>query len=478
MSYTNIRPWNIVAALAVSLYAATVVGQTVNIEPYSDEANAEALEQEAYSLGVLAYIYGRGPMLSYEWRYTELWDESFAPAKGEMNEIFHFRQPWNPDFGGAAANNDVVYSEAWVDLARSAYVLQIPPTDGRYFSVQVFDFYTNTVGFKGRHTHGSDGFELLLTGPGWGGSLPAGIDDMVQSPTSIGYVVIRTFVNDEADLKNVYAYQDQYRIVPLKRWEEGNSTVGNARAADYPVPPPFDLSDPLRYFVYLNHALTENAPPPEDAGLIAMLERIHVGPNQDFRIADLEPPVEAGLRRAVAVATRIIDMAIQTGLTSKSSTNGWEVTLDVGRHGLNYLRRAAIAKHFPHPLSSEGAFYPRVRVDSEGRRLHGKSRYQLTFEPNMIPETEAFWSLSVYDEQTRFVKNEIDRYTISDRTKGIQFDDDGTLNIFIQHDRPKSGDSNWLPAPPGNFFIVLRAYQPSKRLQRGDYTPPPVDCLE
>jgi hypothetical protein len=448
---------------------------TVIIEPYSDEAYAEALEQEAYSLGVLAYIYGRGPMLSYEWRHTELWDESFTPAKGRMNEVFHFRQPWNPDFGGAAANADVVYSEAWLDLGRAAYVLQVPPMDGRYYSVQVFDFYTNTIGFKGRHTHGSDGFELLLTGPEWGGTLPAGIDDMVRCPTSIGYIVIRTFADGEADLENVYAYQGQYRVIRLEERKKGDPARGNAPAASYPLPPPFDLSDPLNYFVYLNHALTENPPPPADAGLVAMFERIHVGPNLDFRITHLQPPVEAGLRRAVATAMRIIDMAIHTGLTSKLSPSGWEVTLDVGRHGLDYLHRAAIAKHFPHPLPSEGAFYPRARVDSDGHRLNGSNRYRLAFSPNMIPEAEAFWSLSVYDDHTRFVRNEIDRYTISDRTKEIQFDDDGTLSIVIQHDRPDSGESNWLPAPPGDFFAVLRVYQPSKRLQSGAYSPPPVE---
>ena len=477
MLHTKMRCLNIIAAVAMSLHAVIAVSQTVEIEPYSDEVYADALEQEAFSLGVMAYIYGRGPMLSYEWRYTELWDKSFTPAKGRMNEIFHFREAWNPDFGGAAANNEVVYSEAWIDLGGASYVLHIPPNDGRYYSVQVFDFYTNTVGYMGRHTHGAAGLNLLLTGPDWDGVRPEGVDDVVQSPTSTGYIVIRTFVNNVADLKNVAAYQEQYRLTPSTQWKDGKPTMKPALVDAYEAPPIFDLSEPLNYFIFLNHALTENTPPPEDAGLMAMLERIQVGPNQNFDIANLNPSVEAGLRRAVPAAIRIIDMAIQTGLTSSTLANGWEYTPDVGRHGLNYLRRAAIAKNFPHPLPKEGAFYPIVRVDSDGQQFNGSNRYQLTLTPDMIPQVEAFWSLSIYDEQTRFVKNEINRYTISDRTKGIKFEGDGTLKIIIQHDRPTEGGSNWLPAPPGSFFMALRAYQPSKEIQAGEYIPPPVERL-
>jgi hypothetical protein len=47
--------------------------------------------------------------------------------------------------------------------------------------------------------------------------------------------------------------------------------------------------------------------------------------------------------------------------------------------------------------------------------------------------------------------------------------------ILIQHDFPgKDKEANWLPAPDGPFFMVLRLYQPEERMYRGEYIVPPV----
>jgi hypothetical protein len=466
--------------LILSLTVAPAVAQTVDIEAFSEEAYRDALEQEAFTIGVQAYIYGRAPMMSYEWRYSGLWDESFTPIKGELNRISHFRQPWNPDFGGAAANRDVVYSEAWVDVSREAYIIDFPQTDGRYYSIQFFDFYTNTISFSGRHTYGSKAIKVLLLGPEWQGRTPATVDSVVRSPTNIAYFVIRTFVKDDRDLQTVHALQDKYCLTPLENWSPGiacDSGRGTgSKSRDYPLPPTFDLSDPLNYFVFLNHVLNEN-PPPHEAGLMRLFARINLGPGQRFEIDSLHPSVAEGLRKAIPVATRIIDMAIQGQLSSKV-VNGWDMTVEIGRHFQSYLMRAAVAKQLPHPLPSEGAIYPRVMVDSEGRRLNGSHRYTLTFEKEQIPVTDAFWSLSIYDDKTRFVENEIDRYNISDRTEGIQFGKDGSLTIYIQTDQPVGRESNWLPAPGGEFFMVLRVYQPSQLMQKGNYAPPAVERVD
>jgi len=470
----------IIQFFILGLIVVQTQAQTVDIEAFSEQSYQDALEQEAFSIGVQAYIYGRAPMLSYEWRYTELWNESFTHIKGDMNQINHFRQPWNPDMGGAAANGDVTYSEAWMDLSKSAYVLDMTREDERYVSVIVYDFYTNTVGFLGDKKLVKDKTSILVTGPDWHGDIPAGIDHRIISTTPVGYTVIRTFVKDANDLENVYALQETYCITPLTSWYPGivceDGRGQGSRPAEYSTPQPFDLSDPLNYFVYLTDLLRENPPPQDEKGLMRIFSRLNIGPGQNFDKAKLQPAVKAGLLRAISTGKRIIDMAIQTQLTEKSDT-GWDVTY-IDKQYESYLRRAVIAKSFPHALTSEGALYQRVFVDHEGNRLNGKNRYSLHFSRDQVPVDSAFWSLSIYDDKTRFVKNEIDRYSISDRTKGISFAKDGSLTIYIQNEKSEKLLTNWLPAPFGDFFMALRVYEPSLKLRSNKFIPPSVKRLQ
>ncbi len=80
----------------------------------------------------------------------------------------------------------------------------------------------------------------------------------------------------------------------------------------------------------------------------------------------------------------------------------------------------------------------------------------------------------MYDEEMYFVDNPIRRNAIGDRDK-LQFNNDGSLNIYIQHASPgKDKESNWLPAPEGSFDLVLRAYWPMHEALTGDWNPPAV----
>ena len=82
----------------------------------------------------------------------------------------------------------------------------------------------------------------------------------------------------------------------------------------------------------------------------------------------------------------------------------------------------------------------------------------------------------MYDEPDYYlVSNPIDRYSIGDRTPGLVYGDDGSVTIFMQHGSPGADkESNWLPAPEGNFRPVIRAYQPGPAILDGSYTFPKV----
>jgi hypothetical protein len=103
--------------------------------------------------------------------------------------------------------------------------------------------------------------------------------------------------------------------------------------------------------------------------------------------------------------------------------------------------------------------------------IEGTRTCQLALPPGGEPPVDGFWSLSLYGPDMFFVANEIDRYSIGDRTPGLRHEPDGGLQIVIGHDRP--GDAaNWLPAPAGPCVLALRAYEGRAPVTEATWFPP------
>jgi hypothetical protein len=138
------------------------------------------------------------------------------------------------------------------------------------------------------------------------------------------------------------------------------------------------------------------------------------------------------------------------------------------------MTRATVAKSGLGANLAKDAVYPFTAVDAEGKRLNGSNRYILHFEKDQLPPVNAFWSLTMYDDQYFLVDNSIDRYALS---SWMQFNcnEDGSIDLYIQRDSPgKDLESNWLPAPQGEFYLTMRLYWPKQEVLDGCWTPPPV----
>ena len=85
----------------------------------------------------------------------------------------------------------------------------------------------------------------------------------------------------------------------------------------------------------------------------------------------------------------------------------------------------------------------------------------------------AFWSLTLYDEKHAFAANPLGRYALGDRDR-LRRNRDGSLDLYIQHERPQGARvANWLPAPAGPFGL-MRLYWPKAEALDGNWMPPPV----
>ena len=110
-----------------------------------------------------------------------------------------------------------------------------------------------------------------------------------------------------------------------------------------------------------------------------------------------------------------------------------------------------------------------------GERLNGSKNYTVTFPKGQLPPVKGFWSLTLYNEHHFFHPNDLNRYSLGTKNKGLKPNDDGSLTLYVQTDPPEeSKRSNWLPAPKADFSLYVRCYWPDAAITDGKWTPPGV----
>ncbi len=154
--------------------------------------------------------------------------------------------------------------------------------------------------------------------------------------------------------------------------------------------------------------------------------------------------------------------------------NGWITIYGLGEPGNGMFLRAAHAQLFAGPVNTpEEAMYWWTNSDGAHHALSGAHNYVMHFPAGGLPPNKAFWSLTMGDAKNQYVENPLNRYSVSDRT-GLVSNPDGSVDIYIQNTTPAGHESNWLPAPSGNFILWLRVYIPGEAILQGMYTVPPV----
>jgi hypothetical protein len=376
------------------------------------------------------------------------------------------------------ANVDTLYSSAFLDLTPEPLVLSLPDSDRRYYLMPMMDAWTNVFAAPGARTTGTSACSFVITGPGWAGALPAGLEQ-IKSPTAAAWILGRTQTNGPQDYAAVHAMQEGFRLVPLSQF--GNSYAppqGSVDAtADMKTPPVEQLArmSGAQFLAALARLMKTNPPPAEDGPMLEKLATIGIIPGQNFDLARLDPAAANALDGAVPAAlAELRENARQMG----EPVNGWHIPpMNVGNFGTDYQTRAFIALIALGANLPADALYPTVFVDGEGRPLNGANRYILHFERDLTPPVNAFWSVTMYDPDSFFVANPINRYAISSWMP-LERNADGSLDIHIQHDAPRPDrQANWLPAPANDFNMTMRLYWPKDidpSILDGSWKPPAV----
>lgn len=429
---------------------------------------AEAREELAYSIGQQAYVYGFPIVEMSRVRYRRTADPANKDRR-PLNTFSHRRRlSDHTDAVVVAPNNDTLYSSAWLDLSNGPVLLQVPPTNGRYYAFQFIDFYTNNIAVIGQRTHGTHGLCVAIAGPDWSGRVDEGVV-RVDSPTNTVWMIGRILVDGPEDLPNVHALQEQLSLSSLRGADNTNSAApvrSGSRTASY------DSADVLDFFSILNDGLRENPPPASEEPLMRLFDQVGIGLGKAFAAEELDPATARGLRQGIEAGKEAIEKAVFEG---RQFAGGWALPpKGIGNFGSDYLFRAVVAARGLGALPAEEAVYFTTGADHEQRALHGGHKYLFKLEKDQLPPVKGFWSLTMYNlPSRRLVENPLGRYAIGDRTHGLKPGPDGSITIYIQRE-PPGGDknSNWLPTPEGAFELVLRAYVPAGDFYSASWQPP------
>jgi hypothetical protein len=419
---------------------------------------------EVKAIAEEGFIYGLPLVMNYGVQYEFTVDKNSGQFKAPLNTLFNERRVFTPeDTAVVTPNSDTPYSMVWLDLRAEPMVISVPAVDPkRYYSVQLVDGNTFNYGYIGsRATSGKAG-NFLIVGPRWQGDTPPGIDKLFRSGTDFSLAIFRTQLFDPADMPNVIKVQNGYAAQPLSSFLKQPAPPA-APAMDWPK-----IDKELvktNFFDYLDFVLQFAPAAANEEAIRAKLATIGVGPGKKLAFKDLSAEHKAAILLAMKEGDDKIDKAIAS--TGKD-INGWRVGGlaggDAATFNGDWLRRAAVAKAGIYANDPAEAMYPLTRQDGTGQTLDGaKHRYTLTFPAGQMPPVNAFWSVTMYDGKTQLlIRNPINRYLInSPMLPSMKKNADGSLTMYIQKDSPgKDKESNWLPAPDGPIYLVMRLYWP------------------
>lgn len=453
----------------------------VLVASFTSARAADITPAEAKAIAEEGFVYGLPIVMNYAVMYEYSVDKNSGQYKAPFNQIKNEARVFTyQDTAIVTPNSDTPYSLLWLDLRAEPMVLSVPAVPKeRYYSVMLCDGNTFNYGYIGQRATGPGAGDYLVVGPGWKGEAPAGIKKVFHSTTQFSLVAYRTQLFNPQDMPNVVKVQSGYKVQPLSAYLKKPAPPA-APAIDFPK-----ISNDLaktRFWEYLTFSLHFAPPGPEEVAIRAKLEKLAAAMKN--ATPEMNAAVAEGMKEGEEKIKQYLDTEMKT-------INGWKAGSLFGDRTFysgNWLLRAAAATGGIYGNDTVEAVYPMGRTLTNGEALDGsKHQYTLTFPAGQLPPVNAFWSVTMYDGKTQFlIKNPINRYLInSPMLSSMKKNADGSLTLYIQTDSPGADKvANWLPAPDGPIYLVMRLYWPKESppsilpVGEGTWQPPAIVKVE
>lgn len=442
--------------------------------------------EEAKEIAKEAYIYGFPMVVNYKTMYMYTVNENSPEYKGPFNKLSCDARLFTPeDKAVVTPNSDTPYCMFWVDLRDEPQVISLPEIEAeRFYHFQLIDLYTHNFAYLGTLTTGNKAGKYLIASQGWEGEKPEGVDEVIYCETDLFFVVVRTQLINENDLEKVENIQDAYQLQTLSNFL-GKNMPKVVRTDNFP-----DWNEGDQFtaaaFNYLDVMLKLAKPVASEKELRNKFAKLGIGTEKGFDInsfdENTQKAIEEGVKEGFNEMEKFNEKNTTDPLVSAKIFGTRDFLTQSAKKNYQlenlYIPRAVAAHMGLYGNSGAEAIYPTYLMEASGIPFNAaENKYSLTFKKDELPPVKAFWSLSMYDGKTQlFINNQLDRYLLnSNDMEGYMYNDDGSLTLYIQKDSPgKELEANWLPAPDGPFYCVMRLYGPKEEALKGSWINPPM----
>jgi hypothetical protein len=444
--------------------------------PAASPEQIKAIEAWTGSLAVQAATYAAPLVAMYNLRATV----ALGPdAKAKPNTIWRMEDISTPklaaESGYVSPNLDVIYGFGFADLGPEPVILTAPDSGGRYYMIEICDMYSTAFAYPAGGASGYKGGKFALVGPGWKGTLPDGVK-RIDSPTRWIELQPRVIIKGEADLAAAKKVLQDVTLQTLSQFTGGAAPKQPAYNYETPKMKPgvatshCQFDDPLQFWSIFSAAMNENPPPQSEIdSVLPQFAYLGIQLGKQWKPSDVNPLILAEMKKASAA---IGDMALGTMPLAGTLKSGWVIPpANTGFAGPDYLSRLCVAVFGLTANTTTQAIYYSGVLDSNNQVMTGEKKYTLTLKQPMgyaTPVPPGFWSVTMYDKATSYTTpNPINRYHLADYDK-LTKNADGSITIYMQVDSPGADkESNWLPTPKGQFYLIFRNYAPEASVSEG-----------
>jgi hypothetical protein len=439
---------------------------------------------EARQIAAAAYVYGYPLVIMDVSKDVGTAAPTAEPTLGlaPINQLVRGAvTPTAANENATRLNVDTLYTFGWLNLTKEPMVVSVPAANGRYYVMSILDAWQNVFADPGPRTTGNGSGNFAIVGPGWNGKLPSNVTKL-QSPTNTVLINARTQQNGPADFPAAVAFENNYTLIPLSAWGTTYTSPTNV-----PVNPNVNRTanavqqvanmTPATFYDRMATLMVANPPSSADKPVIDQIARIGIVPGNPFDWSGMNATMQNAITQGTQDGMAQVYTA-SVNFPGAATKNGWTISYNVGTYGTNYTLRAGVALSYIAINLPQDALYPTSTANATGAPYSGLNNYVLHFAKNETPPINAFWSLTMYDTRNFLVANPINRYAISPHLGNLTYNPDGSLDVYIQNTSPGLGkESNWLPAPPGQFYLALRLYWSQEAALNGSWVPPAVQTV-
>ena len=365
------------------------------------------------------------------------------------------------DSGGIflTPNTATTYGSLFVDLRETGPLVIEPPKSSLCVVDDFWFRYVADMGIAGPDR--GEGGRYLFLPPGYDGEVPDGYF-VYRTPTFTNWVVLRALGGVPAMKETrIYPLADAGDPPPTEFVNIAGTRVNTVHAND------------ASFFDEVAEIVAEeptSALDPERAGLLRAVGIVPgraFAPSPELR-ATLDTAARAGaaISRALVYSPRDPEARVAPGSSWLQAFLGgsYEFLADGARlldaRAQFHFFATVITPAMAHAQVGAGSAYAYTAHDAQGRILDGARTYRLVLPPN--PPAKNFWSVDLYDTQTRSLLQTDDPYpSLLSLSGTVATEEDGSTVLWFGPEPPAGRESNWVGTVPGrSWFPMLRLYGP------------------